>query len=72
VNTNSVPSRIFVDMLATVRPQTDWLKSAEFYFGVDNVFNQDPPRFPGANGSGNNVLFNPVGRMFKLGLRSNF
>lgn len=72
VNTNSVPSRIFVDMLATVRPQTDWLKSAEFYFGVDNIFNQDPPRFPGANGSGNNVLFNPVGRMFKVGVRSSF
>jgi iron complex outermembrane recepter protein len=72
VNTNSVPSRIFVDMLATVRLQTDFAKAFELYFGVDNVLNQDPPRFPGANGSGNNVLFNPVGRMFKLGLRSSF
>jgi outer membrane receptor protein involved in Fe transport len=72
VNTNSVPSRIFVDLLATVRLQTDFAKAFELYAGIDNVLDQDPPRFPGANGSGNNVLFNPVGRMFKLGLRSTF
>ena len=72
VNTNSVPSRIFVDMLATVHVQSQWTKNLEVYGGVDNVFNQDPPRFPGANGSGNNVLFNPVGRFFKLGARMNF
>lgn len=70
VNTNSVPSRIFVDMLATVR--LPWAKGFEIYGGVDNVFNQDPPRFPGANGSGNNILFNPVGRMFKMGARATF
>lgn len=72
VNTNSVPSRIFVDMLATVRLDSAVTKGLEVYLGVDNVLNQDPPRFPGANGSGNNVLFNPVGRMFKVGARMKF
>ena len=72
VNTNSVPSRIFIDMLATVRLESALTKKLEVYLGVDNVLNQDPPRFPGANGSGNNVLFNPVGRMFKVGARMNF
>jgi len=72
VNTNSVPSRIFVDMLATVHVPSPWVKGLEVYGGVDNVFNQDPPRFPGANGSGNNVLFNPVGRFFKMGARMSF
>jgi outer membrane receptor protein involved in Fe transport len=72
VNTNSVPSRIYVDMLATVRLESQWTKGLEVYFGIDNLLNQDPPRFPGANGSGNNVLFNPVGRMFKVGARMNF
>lgn len=70
VNTNSVPSRFYLDLLATVR--LPWAKGFEIYGGVDNVFNQDPPRFPGANGSGNNVLFNPVGRMFKGGVRATF
>jgi outer membrane receptor protein involved in Fe transport len=72
VNTNSVPSRFFVDLLATVRLQSQWTKGLEVYAGVDNLLDQDPPRFPGANGSGNNVLFNPVGRFFKMGARINF
>jgi outer membrane receptor protein involved in Fe transport len=72
VNTNSVPSRTYVDLLATYRLRTDFADEVEFYAGVDNVFNQDPPNFPGANGAGNNVLFNPVGRMFKGGIRATF
>ncbi|TIX51478.1 TonB-dependent receptor domain-containing protein [Alteraurantiacibacter aquimixticola] len=71
-NTNSVPSRTYVDLMATYRLQVDFAERLEFYAGVDNVFNQDPPNFPGANGAGNNVLFNPVGRMFKGGLRARF
>jgi len=67
-----VPSRIFIDLLATVRLHPAWTKGLELYLGVDNVFDEDPPRFPGANGSGNNVLFNPVGRFFKGGIRANF
>jgi iron complex outermembrane recepter protein len=72
VNTNSVPSRTYVDVLATMRLSTAWTRGLEVYAGVDNLFDVDPPRFPGANGSGNNVLFNPVGRMFKGGVRATF
>jgi iron complex outermembrane recepter protein len=70
VNTNFVPSRTYVDILARYKMDLSGGDSqAVFYAGVDNLFNTDPPRVPGANGSGNNVLFNPVGRMFKVGLR---
>ena len=72
VNTNSVPSRTYVDILAQVRLPNDTTDRFELYAGVDNLFNQDPPRFPGANGAGNNVLFNPVGRFFKGGVRVSF
>lgn len=72
VNTNTVPSRIYVDLLATYRFAVGSGQKIELYAGVDNVFNQDPPNFPGANGAGNNVLFNPVGRMFKGGIRARF
>lgn len=72
VNTNSIPSRTYVDMLATVRLPVGFADELEIYGGVDNVFNQDPPNFPGANGAGNNVLFNPVGRFFKGGIRATF
>ncbi len=71
-STNAVPGRTYVDMLATVKVPVGGAKKASLYFGIDNVFDIDPPAFPGANGSGNNVLFNPVGRMFKAGVRAVF
>jgi iron complex outermembrane receptor protein len=71
-NTNSVPSRLYFDFMATAKLDTLYTEGFEVYVGVDNAFNQDPPLFPGANGSGNNVLFNPVGRFFKAGVRANF
>lgn len=72
VNTNSIPSRIYVDLLATVKVPTAFTERLEVYAGVDNLFDNDPPNFPGANGAGNNVLFNPVGRFFKGGVRVAF
>jgi outer membrane receptor protein involved in Fe transport len=63
---------VFVDLLATARFDTPATSNLEVFAGVDNVFNVDPPRFPGANGSGNNILFNPVGRFFKGGIRLAF
>jgi len=71
-STNAVPSRTYVDILGTVKVPLNTDNRMDVYFGVDNLFNVDPPAFPGANGSGNNVLFNPVGRMFKAGIRAAF
>ncbi|WP_137679015.1 TonB-dependent receptor domain-containing protein [Aurantiacibacter suaedae] len=72
VNINELPSRTYVDLMATYRLLPASGQSFEIYAGIDNVFDQDPPTFPGANGAGNNVLFNPVGRMFKGGVRARF
>lgn len=72
VNTNTLPSRFYVDILGSTKLPIRGSGEVEVFAGVDNLFNQDPPRFPGANGSGNNVLFDPVGRMFKGGIRASF
>jgi outer membrane receptor protein involved in Fe transport len=61
-----------VDILASAKLGVGAAGEVEIFGGIDNLFNVDPPRFPGANGSGNNVLFNPVGRMFKGGVRASF
>lgn len=71
-NTNSVPSRTYVDLMATFKVKAGEGRKFDFYVGVDNVFDVDPPNFPGANGSGNNILFNPVGQYFKAGVRASF
>jgi len=71
-NTNAMPSRTYLDLLGTVHVPLNADNRMDVYFGIDNVFDKDPPNYPGANGSGNNVLFNPVGRMFKAGVRVAF
>jgi iron complex outermembrane receptor protein len=71
-STNAMPARTYVDILGTVKVPVSDRSKLNVYFGIDNLFNVDPPAFPGANGSGNNVLFNPVGRMYKAGIRATF
>lgn len=71
-NTNSVPSKTYVDLVATFKVRQQGTQKFDVFFGVDNLFDTDPPRLPGANGSGNNVLFNPVGQSFKAGVRGTF
>ncbi|MBN2447834.1 MAG: TonB-dependent receptor, partial [Phycisphaerae bacterium] len=72
-STNSMPSRTYFDILARYKMAlAGGASAAVFYAGIDNLFDKDPPPFPGANGSGNNVLFNPVGRMFKAGMRFSY
>jgi iron complex outermembrane recepter protein len=71
-NTNAVPSKLFVDLMAQYRFEYGGGHQLTVYAGGDNIFNVDPPRVPGANGTGNNVLFNPIGRTVKVGARFDF
>jgi outer membrane receptor protein involved in Fe transport len=65
-NNNHVKAATYFDLIGTYEFGRTGLSA---YAGVDNIFDVDPPRVPGANGTGNNVLFDPVGRMWKVGLR---
>ncbi len=69
-NTNHVKAALYTDLLVQYEfPARSGKSSFTVYGGVDNLANVDPPRVPGANGTGNNVLFDPIGRMWKLGVR---
>ena len=65
-NNNHVKAATYFDLIGSYELGRSGLS---VYGGVDNIFDVDPPRVPGANGTGNNVLFDPVGRMWKVGLR---
>jgi hypothetical protein len=72
-STNAMPSRTYVDIVATYKLwQSGEGEEGALYGAIDNLFDTDPPNFPGANGSGNNVLFNPVGRMFRVVVRFSY
>ena len=69
-NTNVMPSRTYLDLVGQYSFNLMGGDSNLVVFaGVNNLTNAENPRFPGANGSGNNVLFDPVGRTYKLGFR---
>lgn len=68
-NTNSVPSRTYFDLMGQYHFGDE--RQYMFYVGVDNVADTDPPQIPGAQGTSNNELFTPLGRVFKTGLRFN-
>jgi outer membrane receptor protein involved in Fe transport len=69
-NTNTMPSRTYADVVGQYTFALSGGDSSLVVFaGVNNLTNAENPRFPGANGSGNNVLFDPVGRSYKLGFR---
>jgi iron complex outermembrane recepter protein len=69
-NTNAMPSRTYVDLVGQYSFGLGGGDSnLEVFAGVNNLTDAENPRFPGANGSGNNVLFDAVGRTYRLGFR---
>jgi hypothetical protein len=70
-NTNAMPSRTYLDLVGQYTLDFGGGNGGNvvIFAGVNNVTNAENPRFPGANGSGNNVLFDPIGRTYKLGFR---
>jgi outer membrane receptor protein involved in Fe transport len=71
-NSNSVPDAWYTDIVGQYEFSRGTDGSIVLYGAVNNLGDKDPPRTPGANGSGNNVQFDPVGRMYKVGLRVQF
>lgn len=68
-NTNVMPSRTYVDLVGQYSLNFGGDANVVIFAGVNNLTNAENPRFPGANGSGNNVLFDPIGRTYKVGFR---
>lgn len=67
---NDVASQVYLDTQLTYHldgQDGDY----EVYLNVQNVFDRQPPFVP-LNGPTNAVLFDPVGRMFRVGVRFDF
>jgi len=64
-----VKSALYLDFVGHYQILQNDHANLEIYAGMNNIANTDPPRVPGANGTGNNVLFDPIGRTWVLGLK---
>ncbi|QNA86509.1 TonB-dependent receptor [Sphingomonas sp. So64.6b] len=72
VDNNRVPSRFYLDLTARVTVPVSDGRGFELFGTVNNVFDQAPPSIPGPSGGTNQILFDPVGRAFKVGARVKF
>ncbi|MEO7549990.1 MAG: TonB-dependent receptor [Croceibacterium sp.] len=72
VTDNTVPSRFYLDFAFTQKFAVGSGREAELFGAVNNLLDTDPPALPSGNLGTNQVLFDPVGRAFKIGVRTRF
>ncbi len=71
VSLNRVSSRFYLDLSGSLRPSaTLWGGRMELYGAIYNVFDTEEP--PELRLFGNPLQYDPVGRAFRIGLRSNW
>jgi iron complex outermembrane recepter protein len=70
----SVGAQVISDVQARWRLGSPDTTLTEFYFGVDNVFNEEPPLITraGATGAGQSAAYDTIGRFFYGGVRVNW
>jgi iron complex outermembrane receptor protein len=68
-NINEVDSAFYTDLSGQWKIKDDALVA---YASVNNVFDKDPPTAPSVAGNGNFILFDPIGRSYRVGLRAKF
>jgi len=69
VNDNTVPGRYYLNLSATYKFELRSGQEMEVFGAINNVFDRDPPVMPSGNLGTNQVLFDPIGRAFKIGAR---
>jgi len=68
INDNRVGDRFYTDLTLTWRVE-DGPSQAEFFLAANNLFDVDPPPAPSALGMTNQVLFDQIGRRYRVGVR---
>ncbi len=71
ISNNRVPGRTYLDLSAGYSFK---LREADLqvYGVINNLTDQDPPPAPSSTGGYNPTLYDPLGRMYRVGARMNF
>jgi iron complex outermembrane receptor protein len=68
INTNRVAGRFYADLTLGWNVKAG-RSDFEYFIAIRNLFDKDPPIAPSAVGITNQVLFDQVGRAFRIGVR---
>lgn len=69
VNNNRVAGRFYMDLAGSFKIPLRSGQEIELFGAINNLFDRDPPAIPSGNLGTNQVLFDPIGRAFKIGVR---
>jgi len=72
VNNNRIPGRFYLDLSGSYKVYAFGGKELELFASINNLLDNDPPAMPSGNLGTNQVLFDPIGRAFKVGARVRF
>jgi len=70
VSNNYVPARAYFDLSAQYTLKVGEGREFQLFGTINNLFDKDPPIMPGAGGGTNQILYDPVGRSFRIGIRA--
>jgi outer membrane receptor protein involved in Fe transport len=68
-NTNHVASAVYVNLGARYKLPSATERDIELFAGVQNLLDRDPPVAPSNQGATNMILFDPLGRAYRAGVR---
>jgi outer membrane receptor protein involved in Fe transport len=72
INTNHVASAVYVNLGARYKLPSAGEQNVELFLGVQNLLDRDPSVAPSNQGATNMILFDPLGRSYRAGVRMNF
>jgi iron complex outermembrane receptor protein len=72
INNNHVAGAVYFALGARYKLPFAKPDMLEVYGSIQNLLNRYPPVAPSNQGSTNNILFDPLGRDFRLGVRASF
>jgi outer membrane receptor protein involved in Fe transport len=72
VNTNHVASAVYVNLGARYKLPSASERNVELFAGVQNLLDRDPSVAPSNQGATNMILFDPLGRTYRAGVRVDF
>jgi len=72
VNNNRIPGRFYLNLSGSIKAYSMNGQEIEIYASINNLLDKDPPAMPSGNLGTNQVLFDPIGRAYRLGVRFRF
>jgi outer membrane receptor protein involved in Fe transport len=72
INTNHVDGRVYFNLGARYKLQGIADGKLELFGAIQNLLDKDPPVAPSNQGATNQLLFDPLGRVYRFGARMTF